>query len=395
MSVATAAPEALLEAAWPTARACGVTRLARLTDLDRVGIPVWYAIRPNSRSLSQEGGKGLTDAVARLSATMESIERSHAEAARPSLFRASWRALHAAGEAAAAAQLPLARTSLFAPDVEQRWTWGSALGDGPPRRLAVPATLADVHPPLGADDPVTYQLGSTGLASGFRREDALVSGLYEAIERDAVTRWRMRGDRDPAAYRRVDPATIPWSDALGLLEAYDAAGVTALVFDCRVDTGVPVFLAYLVDRTQRWGGLCRGYGAHLDPGRALVQALVEAAQARVSVIAGARDDRFASDLARQRRGDSPARAARFLAVVPAVDAGELAAAAVDPGPPARQLGTLLERLAAAGIADVASLDLAPADSAVAVVRVVAFGLEGYRTWYHHPGPRARRSMEQP
>lgn len=35
----------------------GVTRLARVTGLDNVGIPVWAATRPNATTLSQSQGK--------------------------------------------------------------------------------------------------------------------------------------------------------------------------------------------------------------------------------------------------------------------------------------------------------------------------------------------------
>lgn len=37
---------------------CGITRIANITGLDRVGVPVYTAIRPNSRALSTSQGKG-------------------------------------------------------------------------------------------------------------------------------------------------------------------------------------------------------------------------------------------------------------------------------------------------------------------------------------------------
>jgi ribosomal protein S12 methylthiotransferase accessory factor len=38
----------------------GVTRIANVTGLDRIGIPVAIAVRPNSRSVSVAQGKGQT-----------------------------------------------------------------------------------------------------------------------------------------------------------------------------------------------------------------------------------------------------------------------------------------------------------------------------------------------
>jgi ribosomal protein S12 methylthiotransferase accessory factor YcaO len=56
----------------PVAPVIGLTRLANITGLDVIGIPVWVGIRPNSRGLSTSQGKGLTDAAAKASALMES-----------------------------------------------------------------------------------------------------------------------------------------------------------------------------------------------------------------------------------------------------------------------------------------------------------------------------------
>src|SRR5918998_1598968 len=59
----------------------GITRVAQVTALDRIGIPVWMAIRPNSRTLAVSQGKGLSDAAAQASAVMEAAELATAEAA--------------------------------------------------------------------------------------------------------------------------------------------------------------------------------------------------------------------------------------------------------------------------------------------------------------------------
>lgn len=53
-----------------------------MTGLDIIGIPVWFAARPNSRGLSVSQGKGLVAEQARLSAIMEAIEGAVAEETR-------------------------------------------------------------------------------------------------------------------------------------------------------------------------------------------------------------------------------------------------------------------------------------------------------------------------
>ena len=71
--------EAFLARLLPRLKAMGITRLANLTGLDVLGIPVAAAVRPNSRSLAVHQGKGLTLAAAKISALMEAAEAYHAE----------------------------------------------------------------------------------------------------------------------------------------------------------------------------------------------------------------------------------------------------------------------------------------------------------------------------
>jgi len=61
----------------------GITRLANITGLDTIGIPVWTVVRPLSLSLSVSQGKGITHELATVSGIMESIEVFHAEQRRP------------------------------------------------------------------------------------------------------------------------------------------------------------------------------------------------------------------------------------------------------------------------------------------------------------------------
>ena len=72
-------PDDTLARIAPKAPQIGITRLGNVTGLDRIGIPVTVAIRPNSRSVSVSQGKGLGLSQALASALMEAIELFHAE----------------------------------------------------------------------------------------------------------------------------------------------------------------------------------------------------------------------------------------------------------------------------------------------------------------------------
>jgi ribosomal protein S12 methylthiotransferase accessory factor len=57
----------------------GVTRLGRITGLDRAGIEVACAVRPRGHVLQVSNGKGETFAAARRGALMEAAELAFAE----------------------------------------------------------------------------------------------------------------------------------------------------------------------------------------------------------------------------------------------------------------------------------------------------------------------------
>jgi ribosomal protein S12 methylthiotransferase accessory factor len=380
--------EHTLARALPVARAIGVTRLADITHLDRVGIPTVLAVRPGGGWLSVDAGKGLTTAAATASAAMECIERHHAETARLEAFDATWDELDADGLVAPVADLPLARAGLFARGATERWAWTwDVAADAP---LAVPAVTLGGQPRRGRWDGerLDVQVTSNGLASGNDLLEAICSGLCELIERDAVACWgrRQRVARRPPV--RVDPAVLEWEAAHGLLARFAAAGLETIVLDVTADVAVPTFGAYLFDRHARHAGYFRGFGTHLDPQVALARALTEAAQSRAIVVAGSRDDVFWADLVRTRRRDDAVAYERLRDLAPTPGAGCHADASTATF--AGDLDVLLQRLAAAGLHRVGVLDLSREGEGLAVVRAVVPGLEGYETTgYYAPGHRAR------
>src|SRR5262245_57519234 len=70
---------AFLRTLQPKLAGVGITRLADVTGLDRLGVPVVLAVRPLGRSLAVSQGKGLTREQAAVSAILEAMELHHAE----------------------------------------------------------------------------------------------------------------------------------------------------------------------------------------------------------------------------------------------------------------------------------------------------------------------------
>jgi ribosomal protein S12 methylthiotransferase accessory factor len=109
---------------------------------------------------------------------------------------------------------------------------------------------------------------SNGCAAGNTREEAILQGLMELVERDAVAIWWYNRLRRPAV---PDPFAEPYLHALR--KHYEALGRTLWFLDMTNDLGVPVVTAVSADHTG--GRVVLGFGAHLDARVALLRAATE------------------------------------------------------------------------------------------------------------------------
>lgn len=378
------APEETLERIRPHFSTAGITRLGDITGLDRIGIPTIVSYRPNGRTLSSAAGKGFTVAAAQVSAAMEAIELHHAENLRIPALRASYAEL-ARDAVIPEERLPYSRNALFRRDHPEWWVQGwDVVGQ---REVFVPhAAVAMVrHPgqqPLWSNP---FVLDSNGLASGNHLLEAAVAGLLEVIERDATTCHMLATHRTGHRMPRVQLETVEYPLVLDLLERLRQAEVGPVLFDCSVDTEVPVYMAFLYDERMRNVGMGAGFGAHLDPEIAMVRALTEAVQSRVVYIAGARDDVFRNDNDHYKVKDNEREVAR-LQSGPAITARPRPsdATASFEG----DLHVLIEKLARVGLEQVILTDLSHDEVGIPVVRATVPGLEGYASHLYTAGPRA-------
>ncbi|MEZ4368576.1 MAG: YcaO-like family protein [Kofleriaceae bacterium] len=355
------------------ARAIGVTRLAELTGLDDLGVPVVSAIRPNGRSLSTQQGKGVTLDGARASALMESLETWHAEHLELPVVRASVRAL---GDRAIDVD-GLARARAVPRARRLDWVEGWDLVSGSPRLVPFEAVTLDCT--FDPRSRPVFERTSTGLASGNHRLEAIAHGLAEVIERDAEARWRMSGSQ-----RRVVLDTIRAPDSRRVLARLRAVGTRVGVWDLTSDVGVPVYGATLMEDPDEpsWRGLgvYQGFGCHLDPEIAVSRALTEAIQTRLTYIAGSRDDFFPSDYA---HASDPAmvRSAWASLTAPPDEVIELdAAPRAATGDFAVDVATLCRRLVATGVRQIVYVELTRPALGVPVVKVLVPGRAQALEW---------------
>ena len=348
--------------------AAGVTRVARITGLDRTGVEVAAAIRPGGHVLQVSTGKGETWAAAARGAVSEAAELQAAELPRVDA-RGTFQAMAARFGEAVIDPARLA-PGLAAPGwAALRLAWREAvdLASGAPR--LVPSHAVHCPPPGG--EPLGLAVvpwTSSGLAAHPDRDAALLHALLELCERDQLAEALPRGFTPGAVRRRLlapdslarhAPRTAAWRAAI------TGRGFAVHFFDLSGPLGLPTAAALLADLDGGPVPLTAGYACRASRDEALLAALLEAAQSRLTEIHGAREDVLhgertaALPLLRWCRGARPARSAAELPDHP-------------PRPAAAQVARLVRRLAAAGCPPVAAnLDGPPG---LAVVKVLAPGL---------------------
>ncbi len=383
-----AAPAATLARFRPLASRMGITRLGNITGLDRIGIPVAVAVRPNSRSVSVSQGKGLDLDQAMASALMEAIEGFHAEEIG-AVRRAAYREI--AADSVVVDPLTLCAAGRpFDAEAEIGWVEGLDLLRREPCWVPAECVHADYTQPLDG----WFLAGSNGLASGNHPVEAIGSAICELVERDAVAAWGASGVRRKVE-RALDSASVDDPDCRMLLARYAEAGIAVRLWDVTTDIGIAAFLCDIRDdRPAGEPGRLRrfhGAGCHPDRAAALTRALTEAAQTRLTYIAGIRDDLLPAEYVEPPTADivdalldamREETAPRSFGDAPSFAADDLRL----------DVERLLDRLRAAGIERVVAVDLTRADFAVPVVRVVIPGLDGdIRHPHYAPGPRARRA----
>jgi YcaO-like protein with predicted kinase domain len=267
----------------PRMRAAGITRLADVTGLDWIGLPVYQAIRPNSRTLSASQGKGLTRGQAQVSALMEAIEGFHAEKIRQPRVRATVGSMRGQLGYDLSA-LAVTQRTLLTDALVLDWLSATDLSTGV--STWVPRQVCEldfcVHPRVHV--PV-FRASSNGLCSGNTPAEALIHGLCEVIERDSCRRHdRARFESD----RSIVLDTVTARLGQRLLDRFLSAGMDVQIVDMSGPTGLPCFEAWL-DHPDG-PALTRGSGCHPSRSTALIRALTEAAQSRLTYIAGTRDD---------------------------------------------------------------------------------------------------------
>ncbi|MCF2127122.1 YcaO-like family protein [Strepomyces sp. STD 3.1] len=261
----------------------GITRVADVTGLDTLGVPVVTAVRPAAKTLTVSQGKGTSLLLARVSAVMASVERWHAEYACP--------APEVLETPAVGLDLPYDVTdlrqhpgSLLTDRTPLDWVVGTDALSG--ARTLVPRSYVTVdHQVSDAWQPPLLHSSANGLAGGNSYDEAVTHALYEVIERDCTAGT---GSVPLTERRQVDPASVDDPVCAEVLSRIREAGAWAEIVDVPNRWGLSCFVTYV--RSEDFPASAVGSGVHGSPAVALSRALTESARNRLTAIAGSRDD---------------------------------------------------------------------------------------------------------
>lgn len=385
-------PEETFEIVSPLVEIAGITRVADITKLDRLNIPVFSCIRPGAAdgAVSVYNGKGVTTIAARVSAIMEGLERYSAELqAGDPLTAGRYQELDEEYEILDPEELILPEGT--GSDAVIPWTVGHEIlfdeaGNLILEELFVPA--AAVYHPLSSHFYQIFRTGTNGIASGNTLEEAAFHALCEVIERDA---WSICEAGKNGGKMIID---IEDEDIVRLLDLFKEAGVTVHLRDITSDIGLPTIVAVSDDISLKDPALlCLGMGTHSSPKIAALRALTEVAQSRATQIHGAREDATIADVRKQIGYERTKRLnAKWFDETQTVSFSELKD--ISAGDFLDEIKNAVALLNRAGLQTVIVKDLTRAELGISVVRVIVPGLESYAIDSSRMGLRCKAARSQ-
>ena len=390
------------------ADALGVTRLADITGLDRVGIPVYSSVVPKSRdTLSVYNGKGLRPIDAQAGALMEAIERQTALNARPPFMEGSFLEVSETHRVLDPKHINQKLADDYSEDRPYSWIEGLDIVSG--ESWWVPAKLAGY---LWDDvpHPSCFEMNdTTGIASGNCRQEAICHALCELAERDAWTMAELGAHQLPRQRRSLarghkakdgpdDLEMFPCIEigSNELLDRFHVADLFPIVRDITSELQIPTVFASVWDEHIAGFPMAHsGMGSHPNVNVALRRALTELAQSRCVDIQGVREDiappgveadffslhtRRITAIDRDTWYLGPSKSKRPLESIASNEFDSLEG----------DLAFLMDRFAACGLNRIIVVEFTAADVPYSVVRVIAPGIE---LWATDRGRLGRRAVD--
>ncbi|WP_208978572.1 YcaO-like family protein [Pseudovibrio denitrificans] len=316
--------------------------------------------------------------AAKASGLMEAIELHHAENVKLPLKLASLADVSQEGTILDVSKLPRQFKQQLPADRQILWCEGHDLIEDNPIWVPYEMVHTNFTLPLSGSSGY-FQMSSNGLASGNCWQEAVSHGICELVERDALALWSASGSTT-CTKSRLNLASVEDPDCLAVMKMLREAGQAVGVWSITTDIGLPAFACTLVDLHPNHLGqlyVSDGSGCHCSREVALLRALTEAAQTRLTFIAGARDDAHRDFFEIARNRDRILEVQRRV-----IEGGESSGLHFSEVPSFEEqsfeydIARQIEQLRSVGIEQLAIVNLGGYIEGIDVVRVVIPGLEG-------------------
>jgi ribosomal protein S12 methylthiotransferase accessory factor len=367
----------------PKVPAAGITRVADITNLDRIGIPVFSCIRPTAEdgAITVYNGKGATVEESRISAIMEGIERYSAEAHDRQIRTALYQELEGREPVINPHDLILPEGAVT--DRFMSWYQGYDIVNN--ETVWVPA-FAVFHPVPPRHRGV-FRTNTNGLASGNTLEEAIFHALSEVIERDAWSLVESTRNTGPAVVGINDPVIMD------MQKKFADAQVEVTIRDITSDIGIPTIAAVADDVLLKDPSLLTiGIGTHTSARIAVMRALTEVAQSRLTQIHGAREDTTIAELRKKMGYERTKRINGYwyrnngtvdYTHIPSSDTDDFL----------KDIQNIIAALEKKGLDRVIVVDLTREEIGIPVVRVIVPGLEVFAMDPERRGERVKHAKD--
>jgi len=267
-------------------RDIGVTRLANITDLDNIGIPVYCSYRPKGYLLQANAGKGYTHDGAKCSAMMEALEYSELEKfdkTKVEILSSLSALRHDYVLPYSELDIPLSKFFSIRTPID----WINLNNLTTNQQWLCPSDLVYIT------RRQYTQVHTNGLASGNSNDEATLHALYELIERDAYAQILINGKLEIRKIgKSIDLDTFDNPVIQDLLLKIRSSDNDAFLIMLPSVINVYSFWCVVLDRFSliSVGSFNIGLGCHADPEIAAIRAITEAVQSRLIYIHGNRED---------------------------------------------------------------------------------------------------------
>ncbi|TVP39404.1 YcaO-like family protein [Candidatus Nitrosocosmicus arcticus] len=301
----------------------GITRIADITNMDRLKIPNFSAVLPGTEDyIWVYSGKGPTKNHARASVIMESIERFSSLPANydGKILRGTFKELSQSYTVLEYDEVVEPVSFHLNEEMIMDYCIGYDLINNMEVLVPAPLTIFRYTPTPPSINPYSF-FHTNGLASGNVLEEAICHALCEVVERDAVSLAEFtssafqyhvlktiesslvkRGFQlksfdsksfmdDNSIYPEIDLNSIEHVPIKNIVNRFRRSQIPLTVKDITSDLGIPTFIASSAEWVNHeYGYLVEGHGTHPDARIALMRAITEVSQSRAANIQGSRDD---------------------------------------------------------------------------------------------------------